>query len=334
MVWTPVPAESQQDFTPSRAITSRGTDGIWFPGSTSGSTIGDAHILMKYSSVIPQGKTGPLGWGRAACVTGVKDTHYNLTVERIVVECFNIDGYADNENDVNWGFRPYGLVDALFADLYVYNIGREHPFYLTPKQGKLTLRNCWGHRAGGQWVQLRLTGNRSDPDWDKPKEIEILGGGAVECGLKPYRAAFSLSVKTMGPNANVRVVNPFIQTVNQTNLVKGSDGLMKDSYGGACFEFCNSLEIIGGVIEMKNPKNGAVQFFDRAEADPEACAPRRIKWTRGKSCPGTVHLRDATKSCKIAPIDSPGEFVIQTRDSLGRWNKIAGRVPLTQGISW
>lgn len=234
-----------------------------------------------------------------------------------------------------WPRRGYGFEGECETSNVIAKGFIEH-WYDAIRSGRMIYRNVWLEALGGNGLQLRLSGNRHDPDWVNPKEVEIHNLALVECGQRwgEGRAAFAGSFKTMGPNARLWLNEPFIQTIEQENVATGSDGKPKDSFGGPCFEYWSEMVVDGGVVEMKNPKNGLMQLYDMAEQNTDLCAPVSFTWNRPRSWQGgDIHVSEYTKKLKMDAFDGPGYFVIHKRDAKGVWKAI-DRVPFTAGLRW
>jgi hypothetical protein len=87
-------------------------------------------------------------------------------------------------------------------------------------------------------------------------------------------SSLAVSIKDSGPNGTVEIVDPYLKTVQQTNVAKRSDGTWADSFAAVCIEYCKSLNWTGGYVGYKNPKMTAVQLFDFANKAAGQAGPR------------------------------------------------------------
>lgn len=110
-----------------------------------------------------------------------------------------------------WGMRLYNVADLLLEDGWIHDIQEiyeGHGLYINPC-GPLTLRRLVIEDCGGQAIQLM---NRQ---WSEPSENLPFAGGLVHldtikirnCSFNPNRGAFPITMRGLGPNADVLIEN-------------------------------------------------------------------------------------------------------------------------------
>jgi hypothetical protein len=197
----------------------------------------------------------------------------------------------------------------------------------------VTAINC----AAQGW-QLRLSGNRGDQHWVDVKTVTFTRFTALECGQLrgAGRASFALTVKDLGPNADVLIDDALIRTIAQRNVAKNSSGVWCNSFGGICVEFCRSLVIRGGYVEMQAPSaREAVQLFDYANKAPDKTGPQAIDIDGLVIAQGgcvAIRLGDADtidiRNC--VSLGGGGRIKLYARGADGVW-RLSQSVPLEQG---
>lgn len=263
--------------------------------------------------------------GRAGVITDVKAHHTNFLVENVIVRNADL-----------WGFQLHGMESVVFRQVLVRNSEREHGGY-TRIWGTALFEDVTAINCAAQGWQVRLEGNRSDPHWADEKRIEFVRFTALECGQLrgAGRAGFALSVKDSGPNSDVIIEDALIRTVNQDAVYKNSSGVWCESFGGICVEFCRSVTITGGYVEMEAPSaREAVQLFDYARNDADNTGPQNIVVDGLTIAQGgciAVRLGDADSiTIKNCISLGGGKIKLFARDAKGVW-RLSKSVPLDAG---
>lgn len=244
-----------------------------------------------------------------------------------------IVGVGDNK----WGVRRYKVTGSR-KRVVVRNITKEHAFYESPGEGTLLYEDCAGINIGAQFIQIRHTGNRTDPMWNLNRLVHIRNCQAREVGLASGagRAGFAVSVKDMGPHSDVVIQGVWIRTIKQT-AVKVYNGVTYNSFGAICVEYCRSLLLENFHIEMRPPSDrDAIQLYDYKTA-PTMNGPDKIVVRRGEILRGgnmSVRVGDGS-SIDIGKIQGDGWIKVHEKDHAGVWrHSKAQSKRLTEGFKW
>lgn len=310
-----------------------GRDGVYLKGST------DGHRLSGLALTL-------LGSGRAGVIYDIGTLHPNDIVEDVSIDV--VDAAADAYQ--NWGLRRYGLgrrpgaVAAPSSNrtsrVRVRGVVKEHGGY-DEVVGDYTYEDVWFEDCGAQGLQIRLTQSppTASPYWLDPKHVRVERIVVLECGLARGggRAGFGISVKSLGPNGSVEIVDGLVQTINQT-AAKVYNGRTFDSFGALIVESCERAEVDGMTINMKNPDRDVVQFFDYANKAARGTGPREILW-------GTKKQNTVKRHGAIAVREGDGDL-IDIRPTLGSgvikvyrygtdkvW-RLAMTLPASAGYRW
>jgi hypothetical protein len=246
-----------------------------------------------------------------------------------------------------WGVRRHMLrnpvttrvrvVDTTRPDAPTTNM-KEHAIYDEIESGIAVYESCSGKNIPAQLLQIRLAGNRSDPKWTNARQIIVnsIHGDEVGQLRGAGRAAFAVSIKDSGPNGIVELRDPFLRTIQQTNVAKRSDGTWADSFAAVCIEYCKSLTWTGGYIGYKNPKMTSVQLFDFANKSNKQTGPEEISIdgvTFDHNNGICLRLDDTTKKVDIRNCTGSGEITIFKMATDGVY-RVWKKVPLSQGFTF
>lgn len=239
-----------------------------------------------------------------------------------------------------WLTRWY-TVTGRFANSFWKNCPVEHAVYLAPGPGDLEFTECLFYNIAANAIQLRLATvdntnlpPEQSPYWNTERTILLQRVVMLECGQKRGggRAAFAFSPKSPGPGTTIICRDVFIQTVKQVDV----DGKGHNSFGGMCFEECKRVEIYGGVIELDNPANGAIQFYEYNKPSEHQRHPQEIR-IEGLTVEGGAHVDirvDRTTKIDIRGCRGNGILRLWKQDPVGAdkfW--IWQQQPITQGYS-
>lgn len=279
--------------------------------------------------------------GRAGIITDMSPDFRAMVLRDVLIKV----GKGDKSTTL-WGVRRHRLVNPVTERVRVVDMTRpgaptnmrEHAIYDEIASGVAVYRDCSGLNVPAQLLQIRLANNRADIKWKNERDIRILNLHGEEIGQErgAGRAAFALSVKDQGPNADVLVSGLFLRTVKQKDVAKKSDGTWADSFGGVCIEYCRSLVIDDAYIAYKNPKLDAIQLFNYADKSTTRTGPEDILITNTHiDLAGNISLRiDASlRKVRIAGCSGNGKIKIYKRDAAGIW-RVTQNVPISQGYSY
>lgn len=251
-----------------------------------------------------------------------------------------------NKATTMWGVRRHMLRNPITTRVRVVDLTRpdapttnmkEHAIYDEIESGEAIYDGCSGKNIPAQLLQIRLAGNRSDPKWSNPRNIVVTNIHGEEVGQLrgAGRAAFAVSIKDSGPNGIVELHNPFLKTVQQSNVAKRSDGTWADSFAAVCIEYCKSFTWTGGYVGYKNPKMVSVQLFDFANKSSRQTGPEEIVIdgvTFDHNNGICLRLDDTTKKVDIRNCTGSGEITIFKMAADGAY-RVFKKVPLAQGFT-
>lgn len=288
-----------------------GTDALYIKGSTTNKVVRDTKYVVDD--------------GRAGVITDVGAQHNGFLVENVIVRDADL-----------WGFQFHGMQSVVFRKVLVRNSEREHGGY-TRIWGTALFEDVTAINCAAQGWQVRLEGNRGDPHWADEKRITFTRFTALECGQLrgAGRAGFALSIKDSGPNSDVVIDDVLIRTIRQDDVYKNSSGVWCESFGGICVEFCRSVTITGGYVEMEAPSaREAVQLFDYANNAADNTGPQNIVVDGLTIAQGgciAVRLGDADSiTIKNCISLGGGKIKLFARDAKGVW-RLSKSVPLEAG---
>ena len=325
------PILPQEPLVVMNAATDR--DGIYWKGAQPNNCfLSNAHIIMN--------------GGRAGLISDMSPVFTNPILRDVLITVKKGDKMT-----TMWGVRRHQLrnpqtirvrvVDttrpALFATSGITYM-KEHAIYDEIESGEALYEGCSGDNIPAQLLQIRLAGNRSDPKWANPRHIVVTDIHGNEIGQKRglARAAFAVSIKDSGPNGSVELKDPFLKTVQQTQVAKRSDGTWADSFAAVCIEYCKSLNWTGGYIGYKNPKMIAVQLFDFANKGAGQTGPEEIVidgLTLDHNNGITLRLDNTTKKVDIRNCVGTGDITIFKMASDGVY-RVWKKVPVAQGFTY
>ena len=277
--------------------------------------------------------------GRAGIITDMNPDFEAQTISDVLL---TID--KGDKSKTLWGVRRHRLVSPTTMRVRVVDKTRpgspssfmgEHAFYDEIASGEALYEDCSCLNIPAQALQIRLTGNRNDPKWKNPRRIIVRNFVGEEVGQArgAGRAAFAISIKDAGPEGEVEIFNPQLETVQQRAVAKRSDGTIADSFAGLCVEYCKTLKVSGGYINFKNPKMHAVQLYDFGNKAAGRTGPEEIDFqgvTLGSGNHITVRLDDTTRKVNIEGCSGDGEIVVYKRAADGTYRPNIRR-PITQG---
>ena len=246
-----------------------------------------------------------------------------------------------------WGVRRHMLRNPVTTRVRVVDLTRpdaattnmkEHAIYDEIESGEAIYEGCSGKNIPAQLLQIRLAGNRNDPKWANQRRIVVndIHGDEVGQLRGAGRAAFAVSIKDSGPNGEVVLNNPFLRTIQQTQVSKRSDGTWADSFAAVCIEYCKSFTWTGGYVGYKNPKMVAVQLFDYANKSNKQTGPEEIvidgvEFDRGNGI--TLRLDDTTRKVDIRNCTGNGIITVFKMAADGIY-RVWKQVPLSQGFTF
>lgn len=309
-------------------------DGIYWKAAqaSTGCSLTKTHIIMN--------------GGRAGVISDMSPPFSGTLLQDVLISV----GKGDQMTTM-WGVRRHQLVNPRTIRVRVVDRTRanqyeasgitfmkEHAIYDEIHSGEALYEGCSGENIPAQLLQIRLAGNRSDPKWTNPRHIVVTDIHGNEIGQKRglARAAFAVSIKDSGPAGIVEIKDPFLRTVQQTQVAKRSDGTWADSFAAVCIEYCKSLKWTGGYIGYKNPKMTAVQLFDFANKSSRQTGPEEIMIdgvTFDHNNGICLRLDDSTTKVDIRNCVGSGDITIfkMGADAVYRvWKK----VPLAQGFTY
>ena len=246
-----------------------------------------------------------------------------------------------------WGVRRHMLRNPTTTRVRVVDLTRpdapttnmkEHAIYDEIESGEAIYEGCSGKNIPAQLLQIRLAGNRNDPKWANQRRIVVTDIHGEEVGQLrgAGRAAFAVSIKDSGPNGEVILRDPFLKTVQQTQVSKRSDGTWADSFAAVCVEYCKSFTWTGGYVNYKNPKMITVQLFDYANkakgrTGPEEIVIDGVTFDQGNGI--CLRLDDTTRKVDIRNCTGNGIITVFKMAADGIY-RVWKQVPLAQGFTF
>lgn len=244
------------------------------------------------------------------------------------------------ENAAYWNVRRHALRGLTrTVRVVVKGARREHGGYDSVHAGRAEYVDVTALDNSSQGWQIRLTNNRSDVHWVLPKSILFERFTGLENG-KPQgagRAGFTLSIKDLGPESDVEIVDPIIQTIRSRAVKVKKDGtVVADSFGAACVEFCRSLVWRGGYVRMRNADRDDVQLYDYSNKGSTRTGPQDIDvqgLELAAGCTLSVRLGDGDR-INISGCTGGGQIKLMEFVG-GTWRKKAsgGLLPIKGGFS-
>lgn len=277
--------------------------------------------------------------GRAGLISDMSPVFTNPVMQDVLI---TVD--KGDKMTTMWGVRRHMLRSPKTTRVRVVDKTRpgsgvtymkEHAIYDEIESGEALYEGCSGKNIPAQLLQIRLAGNRSDPKWANQRKIIVNNIHGEEIGQARglARAAFAVSIKDSGPNGEVVITDPYLKTVQQSQVSKRSDGTWADSFAAVCVEYCKSLTWTGGYICYKNPKMTAVQLFDFANKSDKQTGPEEIVIdgvTFDENNGIALRLDGTTKKVDIRNCIGTGSITIYKMAADGIY-RVWKKVPISQG---
>lgn len=253
-------------------------------------------------------------------------------------------GKGENETS-DWLVRYYvdeGIVMERVRCVDVTRPGQStllrdgHAVYLGYGTGLHFFKDLSFRNIPANALQLRHELNRKDPLWKLPRQIEIDGLHARECGQKrgAGRAGFAVSVKDAGPQSTVHMSRFDIENVRQSD-VRQSGKIHYDSFGAICIEHCKEAVVENGYVRHKNPDKSLVQYYDMANKTDTA-GPKRIAQLDHVELHGgqvDIRMEMGLENVEILPFEGTADIAIRKRNSSGSWS-VVRRYTAKEGFKW
>lgn len=280
-----------------------------------------------------------LSGGRAGLISDMTPVFINPVMQDVLVTVSKGSAMT-----TMWGVRRHMLRSPKTTRVRVVDKTRpgsvtfmkEHAIYDEIESGEAIYDGCSGLNIPAQLLQIRLAGNRNDPKWSNQRRIVVTDIHGEEVGQTrgAGRAAFAVSIKDSGPNAEVVLTDPFLKTVQQSQVAKRSDGTWADSFAAVCIEYCKSFTWTGGYVCYNNPKMIPVQLFDFAnkaqgQTGPEEITIDGVTFDRGNGI--CLRIDSTTRKVDIRNCTGTGDITIFKLSADGIY-RVWKKVPVAQGF--